>query len=79
MTLTPALSDRLRAITERRLTADEVRARLNAPIRDDEREHVLALVRWFRRRYATPADRLAYVRQAHARWVGGRDLPRRSA
>ena len=79
MTLTPSLSDRLRAVTERRLTAEEVRARLNEPIGDDEREQVLSLVRWFRRRYASPADRLAYVRQAYARWVSGPNRPRGSA
>ena len=36
--------------TERSLTADEARA-WAAPIGDDEREQVLALVRWFTRRY----------------------------
>ena len=44
------------------------------PITDDERESVLALVRWFRRRYPTPAERLAYVRRAYARWRSGQGL-----
>ena len=62
------IAARLRAWTDRRLTADEVRAWLSEPIGEDERAEVLSLVRWFRRRYANPADRLAYVRRAYARW-----------
>lgn len=54
--------------TERTLTPAEVRAYLDAPVTDEERADVLSLVRWFRRRYATPAERLAYVRDAYARW-----------
>lgn len=49
-------------------TAAEVRRALEQPISAEEREEVLSLVRWFTRRYPTPADRLAYVRQAYARW-----------
>lgn len=41
---------------------------LDSPITDAERDDVLALIRWFRRRYPTPAERLAYVRRAYARW-----------
>ncbi len=29
----------------------------------------MELVRWFRRRYPTAADRLAYVRRAYKRWA----------
>lgn len=46
----------------------EARAYLDTPITDAERDDVLALVRWFRSRYVTPAERLAYVRRAYARW-----------
>ena len=49
-------------------TASEVRRALEQPIDAGERQEVLSLVRWFTRRYPTPADRLAYVRQAYARW-----------
>jgi hypothetical protein len=42
---------------------------LTAPISDAEREDALALVRWFRRRYPTGAERLAYVRRASRRWL----------
>jgi hypothetical protein len=45
-----------------------VRFALERPIGPEEREDVLSLVRWFTRRYSTPAARLAYVRQAYARW-----------
>jgi len=53
---------------DRPVTPAELRLALEEPIGADEREEVLALVRWFTRRYPTPADRLAYVRQAYARW-----------
>ncbi len=39
-----------------------------APPAAEEREEVLALRRWFCRRYPTPLERLAYVRRAVARW-----------
>lgn len=59
---------RLETLATRTLSPDEARAWIHAPIGDDEREQVLSLVRWFRRRYPTPAERLAYVRLAYARW-----------
>ena len=59
---------RLRDYAERRLTREEVEAALHIPIGEEERAKVVALVRWFRRRYPTPLDRLAYVRRAHRRW-----------
>ena len=49
-------------------TAADVRRAIEQPIDASERDEVLSLVRWFTRRYPTPADRLAYVRQAYARW-----------
>lgn len=55
--------------TERTLTPGEVCAYCDAHITDQEREEVLSLVRWFRRRYPTPAERLAYVRNAYSRWL----------
>jgi hypothetical protein len=62
----------LAAEINRELTADEARAYRDHPITDAEREDVLALVRWFTRRYPTPAARLAYARRVHARWTRGR-------
>ena len=53
---------------ERRLSPEEVRAYLDAPVSDFEREEALALIRWFRRRYPTPAERLAYVRRRYKTW-----------
>ena len=61
--------ERLRARSERKLTGEELRERLDVPIGDDERADVRALIRWFRQRYPTPADRLAYVRRTYARWT----------
>ena len=70
--MTPVPSDRtaarLRQLSERVLSADEVRAYLEAPIAIGEREDILSQIRWFRRRYPSPADRLAYIRRAYARW-----------
>ena len=56
------------AAAERVLSAEEAQAYLDQPISDSERHEVLALVRWFRGRYDTPAARLAYVRRAYTRW-----------
>jgi hypothetical protein len=59
---------RIRELVDRSLSPAEVRAWLDTPISSAEREEVLALVAWFTRRYPTPIERLAYVRQAYARW-----------
>jgi hypothetical protein len=64
------VTERLRAIVDRRLSDVEIRAYLDAPIVDAEREGVLELIRWFSSRYPNPADRLAYARRAYARWAG---------
>jgi hypothetical protein len=64
----PEVVERLRALSERLLTAEEVETALRTPIDETEREEILELVSWFRRRYPTPADRLAYVRRAYRRW-----------
>ena len=63
------MTDRLRREIDRELTAEEARAYLDRPITSAERDEALALMRWFRRRYPAPADRLAYVRRAYARWA----------
>jgi hypothetical protein len=63
---------RLRAVSERRLSAEEFAQAEAVPISEAEREETLALICWFTRRYPTPADRLAYVRVATARWRGHR-------
>jgi len=61
---------RLRALAEQPLSLDEWNARLAVPITDEEHENTMELVRWFRRRYPTPDERLAYVRRAYKRWAG---------
>lgn len=62
-------ANRIQALAARRLRGEELRERLDTPIGEDERAEVRALIHWFRRRYPTPADRLAYVRRAYARWT----------
>lgn len=60
---------RIAAMIERSLTVEEARAYLDTPIGPAERAEVLDLVRWFRRRYPTPLERLAYVAKAYKRWA----------
>jgi hypothetical protein len=55
----------------RQLTPAEADAYLATPIADSEQDEVMALVRWFRRRYPTGAERLAYIRRAYRRWTAG--------
>jgi len=59
---------RVRALAERTLSAAEIRAALSVPLGEAEREAARSLIRWFRRRYPTPAERLAYARRAYRRW-----------
>jgi hypothetical protein len=66
--MTRETAEHVRELIERRVSAEELRLALQHPISDDERSEILALVRWFMRRYPTGAERLAYVRQAYARW-----------
>ena len=62
---------RVRRLAERRLSAEEFRAALAVPLGSDEEDQARSLIRWFRRRYPTPAARLAYARRAYARWTAG--------
>lgn len=59
---------RLRVISERQLGPEEIRAALALPLGEAEEEESRSLIRWFRRRYPTPAARLAYARRAYRRW-----------
>lgn len=62
---------RVRKLAERRLTAEEFESIVKAPMSEAERAGILELIAWFRRRYATPAERLAYARRAYKRWQRG--------
>ena len=77
----PCARARLLALSERRLSPEELRAALAVPLGEIEEEESRSLIRWFRRRYPTPAERLAYARRAYRRWVAAAsqldlDLPR---
>jgi hypothetical protein len=76
--LSQAARARLAELANRQLPLDEWRAQAAVPITPEEIEHTLALVRWFRRRYPTAADRLAYVRRAYARWQSTAEPPSQS-
>lgn len=65
--------DALLAAIDRPVSADEIRRALQRPIDSEERDETLALVRWFTSRYPTPEARLAYLRQAYARWTRARN------
>jgi hypothetical protein len=65
----PDVVAEIRAFAERRLTAEEFNAAVNAPMDEFEREQIDGLIDWFRRRYPTPAERLAYARRAYRRWA----------
>ena len=68
----PEAIARVRALSDRVLDAEEFRAALAVPLGEDEEEEARSLIRWFRRRYPTPADRLAYARRTYRRWTTAR-------
>ncbi len=68
----PEAIARIQAIAERTLSAEEFRAALAVPLGEAEEEEARSLIRWFRRRYPTPADRLSYVRRTYRRWEKAR-------
>jgi hypothetical protein len=74
----PEALARIRALSERQLSPEEVRAALALPLGEAEDEESRALIRWFRRRYRTPAERLAYARRAYRRWLAAAPLGQRS-
>jgi len=65
----PKAIARAKRLAEEPLALDEYRRRASIPISDAERAEIVALIRWFRSRYPTAQDRLAYVRRAYARWT----------
>jgi hypothetical protein len=67
--LSPAGIAKARAFAERSLTPAEYQALAGIPVTDEEREEIVSLIRWFRRRDPTATERLAYVRRAYARWT----------
>ena len=73
---TPEAIARVLELSERRLTKEEFDAYVNAPMSEAEAEGIRQLIVWFRRRYPSPAERLAYARRAYDRWTRelGRDI-----
>ena len=51
----------------RRLSPEEFRSYVEAPLSEWERENAAALITWFTTRYKTPLERLAYARRAQAK------------
>ena len=71
----PEALTRVGALADRQLSPDEVRAALAVPLGEAEEEESRSLIRWFRKRYPTPAERLAYARRAYRRWTAARPGP----
>ena len=71
----PEALRRVSALADRQLSPDEVRTALAVPLGGAEEEESRSLIRGFRRRYPTPADRLAYARRAYRRWTAARPGP----
>jgi hypothetical protein len=69
------IAQAVEAAISRVVSPDELRLALESAISADEREEVMELVRWFTTRYASGEARLAYVRQAVARWQRARIEP----
>lgn len=67
---TQAGLDSVRRLADRRLTADEVRAGLAARLDPAGIDEACDLIRWFRRRYPTARERLAFARHMYAQWTG---------
>ena len=55
--------------SSRKLTSEEFQAYVDAPVSEAERQEALRLIRWFTKRYPTPAERLAYAQRSYARWT----------
>jgi hypothetical protein len=66
---------RVRALAGRTLDVEEFRAALAIPLGEAELEESRSLIRWFRRRYPSPAERLAYARRAYRRWAAAQPGP----
>lgn len=66
---TPEQLEAVRAYAERRLSPEEFRAWVEAPVSDAEREDAFALIDWFRRRYPQPIDRLRASRRCYTQWM----------
>ena len=74
----PEAVARVRELANRTLAPDQFQAALAIPLGEAELEESRALIRWFRRRYPTPAERLTYVRRAHERWKRAAPSARRN-
>lgn len=73
------LSPSVRELSERSLTRDAFNAWANAPMSPHEREEILSLIAWFRRRYPTLLVRLDASRRMTRDAMKLRELPRRQA
>ncbi|MFO0588376.1 MAG: hypothetical protein U0441_12580 [Polyangiaceae bacterium] len=62
----PEVVARVRAMAERRLSAEEFDAYVNAPMSEEERTGILESAAWFCRRYPTVLERLKSARRAYA-------------
>lgn len=59
--------ERVRALANRQLSAQELDEYVNAPMDAEERERTLELIHWYSRRYPTAIERLRHARRAWKR------------
>ncbi len=64
----PKIAAEIRAMADAPLPLEELIARWNRVIPEEEMAENAALIEWFTRRYPTPRERLAYARRAYRRW-----------
>ncbi len=66
----PEAISRIGKMAQRQLTPEEFKAYADAPMEEEEREEIHSLIRWFTRRYPTPAERLSAARRMERSWHG---------
>jgi len=65
----PEVVDRIRAMSERQLSAEEFEAYLEGTRSADERRDMQEQIAWFLRRYPDPVDRLRWARKTYEAWM----------
>ncbi len=65
----PEVVDRIRRMSERKLSAEEFEAYLAGTRSVDERRDMQEQIAWFCRRYPRPIDRLRWARRTYEIWA----------
>lgn len=65
----PHVLERIQRESERALSPEEFGLRIREPLSSEETRERQDLIRWFLRRYPTPAARLAHARRLSRTWL----------